>query len=115
MRGIGIVENPSSLQDATQDITDLQDPLQLDTDLPLEAVEADPLLFPATDPALGHDHLVTPGAGRDLPGTMDQTRHLITVNAQSVLIVIIVTSAILVLYYSKITILIYPENLMLKN
>ena len=73
MRGISVEEDPSSPKDATQDITDLQDPLQLDTDLLLEAVEADPLLFPATDPALGHDLLVTTGVGQDLPVTTAMT------------------------------------------
>ena len=105
VRGISIVEDPLSLHDL----------LQLDTDLPLEAVEADPLLFPATDLTHGRDHLVTPGASPDLPDTTEQTRHLTTTNGQPVLIVILVTSAISVLYLSKTTILIYLENLMLKN
>ena len=81
MRGISDEEDPSSPKDTTQDIADLQDLLQLDTDLLLEAVEADPLLFPATDPALGHDLLVTTGVGQDLPVTTDQTPLLAMTNA----------------------------------
>ena len=81
MRGISDEEDPSSPKDTTQDITDLQDLLQLDTDLLLEAVEADPLFLTATDPAQGLDLHVTTGVGQDLPVTTDQTPLLAMTNA----------------------------------